>query len=230
MARRFLKWGAIVSRIVSQSYSNQRTMQRGRSVRGSRARAVGAFVPQIAKKSFQRFGFSTASLLTDWSTIVGQDVAALTQPERLKWPKPARSHDPQGHAEDAGRGATLTIRVDPAHVLEIQYQQKQIKERLNAYFGYAAVAELRWIQVPLGQVADALGPMLHAHTRSSEKKVLGDSQLAKAATGASVDCDQAHTIATETSDRLSKALARLAENVRGESIRKLPIVKELTTL
>ena len=37
----------------------------------------------------------------------------------------------------------------------MQYNARQIIERINAYFGYAAVAELRIVQAPVGVEADA---------------------------------------------------------------------------
>src|SRR6185436_19203001 len=46
-------------------------------------------------------------------------------------------------------GATLVLRVDSAQALTVQYSAKQIIDRVNAYFGYAAIAELRLIQAPL---------------------------------------------------------------------------------
>ena len=54
---------------------------------GNRVRAVGAFVPGLTRKSFEKYGFSTATLLTDWTVIVGAELAQFTLPERLKWPR-----------------------------------------------------------------------------------------------------------------------------------------------
>lgn len=38
------------------------------------------------------------------------------------------------------------LQVDPAVALDIQYQSAQLIERINAYFGYRAVANLRIVQ------------------------------------------------------------------------------------
>jgi len=116
-------------------------------------KAVGSFIPRLTARAFERFGFSTLNLIMDWPAIVGSQLAAASSPERLKWP-------PRGQgASDGGddgereptrrRGASLLIRVDGAHALEFQYQSRQILERINAYFGYAAVTELRLLQAPL---------------------------------------------------------------------------------
>ena len=120
-------------------------------------KAVGSFLPGLTRKAFEKYGFSAASLITDWPAIVGRELAASTAPERLKWPRQVeRGEDdsaPSGPASASrGRpGATLVLRVDGAHALTVQYGARQIIERINAYFGYAAVAELRIVQAPVGE-------------------------------------------------------------------------------
>ena len=118
---------------------------------GLNVKAVGSFLPGLTARAFEKFGFSTAQLVMDWPTIVGKDVALLSAPERLKWP-PRRERDAGAAAtgsERQRRGATLVLRVEGARALEIQYQSRQILERVNAHFGYAAVTELRLVQAPL---------------------------------------------------------------------------------
>ena len=51
------------------------------------AKAVGSFVPKLTQKAFEKYGFSTATLLTDWAIIAGEDLSAATLPERVKWPR-----------------------------------------------------------------------------------------------------------------------------------------------
>jgi hypothetical protein len=123
-------------------------------------KAVGSFVPGLTRKAFEKYGFSAATLITDWQVIVGRELAAVTAPERLKWPRAVE------HAEDdtntsAGKGrpgATLVLRADGSQALAVQYGARQIIERINAYFGYAAVAELRLVQAPVGPAAGLVRP------------------------------------------------------------------------
>jgi hypothetical protein len=113
------------------------------------AKAVGSFVPTLTKKAFEKFGFSTATLLTDWERIVGAEIASYTVPERLKWPRaPAGDY---GEDEGTRPGATLILRVDPARALDIEYRARQVTDRINAYFGYRAVETLRIVQAPVQQ-------------------------------------------------------------------------------
>ena len=160
-----------------------------------RGRSVGTFVPKITQKVFEKFGFSTAALLTDWAIIVGKDLAAYTAPERLKWP---RGFEGAGEADDAepGRaGATLMLRVEPARALDIQYKSRLLIDRINAYFGYRAVADIRLIQAPLIRSA------------------LPEPRLPKAASASPTVAIQA-----VEDDGLRAALAALEASMRAEKL------------
>jgi hypothetical protein len=112
------------------------------------ARTVGSFVPRLTRPAFERYGFSAAALITDWETIVGADIARYTMPERLKWPKRVEWSGEEVSEEDRGRpGATLVLAVAAGRALDIQYKAAQLVERINSYFGYRAVADLRIVQV-----------------------------------------------------------------------------------
>jgi hypothetical protein len=84
----------------------------------------------------------------DWPRIAGPELAAWTTPERLKWPQ-AYEAAPEAEEESRRPGATLVLRVDPARALDVEYRSRQILERINSYFGYRAIAELRLLQAPV---------------------------------------------------------------------------------
>jgi hypothetical protein len=119
-----------------------------RGSKGQFARAVGAFVPKVTAAVFEKFGFHSAEIMASWETIVGSDLARLMRPETIKWPRGGRSH--RDAAEDgAGRaGATLIVASDPAFALEVSYRHQEIIDRINRYFGYRAIGQLKVHQVP----------------------------------------------------------------------------------
>ena len=126
--------------------------------RGVFARSVGSFVPRLTQKAMQKYGFSTAALLTDWATIVGKDLAGYTSPLKLKWPRAAETSG-ETTAEEAGRpGAVLHLQVDAARALDVQYKRAMIVERINGYFGYRAIGELRIVQAPIAPLPPAAMP------------------------------------------------------------------------
>ncbi|MDX2204864.1 MAG: DciA family protein [Hyphomicrobiaceae bacterium] len=153
-------------------------------------RAVGSFLPQLTRKAFEKFGFSTATLITDWPLIAGAEVARFSEPERLKWPRLPGEAAADGVVETQRRqGATLVLRVDEARALDIQYKAKQLIERINSYFGYAAVADIRIIQGPIER------------THGAGRRAASASHPAKEPAG-------------PASGPLQQALARLEASVR----------------
>jgi hypothetical protein len=98
--------------------------------RVGRAAPVASLLPQIGRKAFQRFGFAESAVVARWPEIVGTAYAAQTTPETLRFPHGRRS------------GGTLTLAVSGAHAVLVQHIEPQIIERVNRFFGYAAVARL----------------------------------------------------------------------------------------
>ncbi len=95
---------------------------------------------QITRPAFEHYGFAHGDLVAQWAAIVGDDVAALCSPERLAWP---RGRDKKQRQTE---GATLTVRADQGAGLALSYQVIAIMERINAFFGYHAVANLKIVQ------------------------------------------------------------------------------------
>lgn len=140
------------------------------------AKAVGSMVPSLTRKAFERFGFSTATLLTDWAQIVGADMARYTAPDRLKWPRASTNGSDDEPVEGPSRqGATLVLRVDLGRGIDIQYKARQLIERINAHFGYRAVAEIRIIQAP---VDGALPPAEVASPARALRKAIDRGETA----------------------------------------------------
>lgn len=116
-----------------------------RPAKGVFARAVGSFVPKLAAKAFEKYGFHSAEIMTAWPRVVGSEIAGFTAPERIKWPRGTGDADGTG----ASGGATLVVRVEPARALDVEYRSAEIIDRINRYFGYRAIAGLRLVQAPL---------------------------------------------------------------------------------
>ena len=94
----------------------------------------------ITRPAFEHYGFAHGDLVAQWAAIVGDDVAAQCSPERMVWPKGRDKKQRQTE------GATLTVRADQGAGLALSYQVTAIVERINAFFGYHAVANLKIVQ------------------------------------------------------------------------------------
>jgi hypothetical protein len=97
------------------------------SPRSCRPRAAGEFVGDVGGQSFKRFGFVQHSIVSRWTEIVGERYAKVSCPESIKFPTGKKG------------GGALTLMVDGAHAPLIQHLTPMIVERVNRFFGYAAI-------------------------------------------------------------------------------------------
>lgn len=109
---------------------------------------------EITKAAFARHGFAQADVVANWDAIVGEALAAISAPERIKWPR--------GAGEEASKqGGTLVIRAAPGRALELQYEASRIMSRINSFFGYGAVSAVKVVQaqeLPQGRPSPARLP------------------------------------------------------------------------
>ncbi|WP_445191450.1 DUF721 domain-containing protein [Sphingomonas sp. Tas61C01] len=106
--------------------------------RQNRARAVSELLPAIGGAAFKRFGFVQSSIVSRWSEIVGERWAGASMPESIRFPPGKKSE------------GVLTLTVRGAHAPMMQHIAPEIVERVNRFFGYAAVARL---QIRQGDIA-----------------------------------------------------------------------------
>ncbi|MCI4664363.1 MAG: DciA family protein [Neomegalonema sp.] len=148
----------------------------------------GALADAAAKR-----GIAETKLMTRWDEIVGADLGAATQPLRLK------------RRGGLALGGVLAVAVDGARATEIEHKIPQIIERVNAYYGYRAVAE-----IALTQAVDA-----------SYKPQIKPSRRPKRLVATEDEKRQAAEIAGGIEDNaLRAALARLGENVIARAAEK----------
>lgn len=148
---------------------------------GSAAKAIGAYVARMLDPIARARGFAITSLLSEWPAVIGEELASFTAPDKLMWPR--RSEDREALSpQSAWRndGAILVLKVDGPRAIELQHRSEQILERVNMYFGYRAIAQLRFLQAPLHKArtrAPAPPPQVHESPPASG---FADSGLAKA--------------------------------------------------
>lgn len=116
--------------------------------RGGRARSVSEIVPDVGRAAFRRFGFVQSSVVSRWAEIVGARYAGLSAPESIRF-APGRRAD-----------GVLTLTVPGAHAPMMQHLVPVIVERVNRFFGYAAIARvvIRQGDLPAPRVRPAPPP------------------------------------------------------------------------
>lgn len=132
-------------------------------------------------------GFAVARLLTHWPDVVGDDLSRVTRPVKVSYGR-------------EGMGATLVLLVASAHAPLVQMQERRIRDRVNAVYGYHAITRIHMTQT--APVGFAEG---QAEFTSAPKAARApDPQIAAQA---------AETAAPIRDDALRAALERLAQNI-----------------
>jgi hypothetical protein len=116
------------------------------------ARAIGAYAAKALDPAARARGFATTALLSEWPAIVGAELAQFTMPDRVVWPR-RREDEPNPMRRRRDEGATLMLRVEGPRAIEVQHRVGQILERVNLYFGYRAITEMRILQAPVAKTA-----------------------------------------------------------------------------
>jgi hypothetical protein len=129
------------------------------SERSCRPRAAGELVADVGGQSFRRFGFVQSAIVSRWSEIVGERYAKVSSPESIRFP--------------AGRkaGGVLTLLVEGAHAPLIQHLTPVIVDRVNRFFGYAAINRIVFRQ---GKLPAADSPRTPRPDLRPVPKDLGD--------------------------------------------------------
>lgn len=97
--------------------------------------SVSSMLMPLAKKILGKRGFVEVDILTNWDHIVGEELAAFVQPQSIDF---RRGEKTNGVLKVAVPGG--------AFALELQHRENSVIQKINAYFGYAAVASLKIIQ------------------------------------------------------------------------------------
>jgi hypothetical protein len=136
----------------------------GEGERRSGLRPIGEAASRIAAPIVVRGGGGVlARLKAAWSAVAGSDLAAQTWPQKL------------------GRDGALRLLVVPGFALDLQHRAPLVIDRINIFFGRAAVTRLVLVQSPMPLAGPGLsGPESRAPAadRAGDDASALDSRLA----------------------------------------------------
>ena len=113
---------------------NSNTSEKPSNHRLRRMTAIDSPLSSVTGPIFRRRGFLDGKIMQNWELIVGKLLSSISLPEKITFPTGKRI---QG---------TIHLRLDnAAFATEVQHLQPVILERINRYFGYSAIANLRII-------------------------------------------------------------------------------------
>ena len=106
--------------------------------RSNRSRQLSELLPAVGGAAFRKFGFVQSSIVSRWPEIVGAKLSGVSIPESIRFPLGKKQE------------GILTLVVRGAHAPMMQHVTPEIMERVNRFFGHAAVAR---VVIRQGEVA-----------------------------------------------------------------------------
>lgn len=93
--------------------------------------SFGVDVRKLLEPLLGRKGLLQADVISHWQDILGTELASGVTPFSISFSK-------------AKEGAVLTVKAfSGAYAVEFTARKEQIRERLNSYFGYPAIGDIR---------------------------------------------------------------------------------------
>lgn len=146
------------------------------------------------RKAGESRGFAVSRVLTHWAEIVGEEVATICKPVDVSYGR-------------QGFGATLTVLTTGPQAPMLEMQKDTLRAKVNAVYGYNAIARLRITQTAATGFAE--GQAVFAHkSKESDKTPSPEIQAEAARMSQSADDPD-----------LRQALERLAANVLNKTTR-----------
>ncbi|MBN9889715.1 DUF721 domain-containing protein [Salipiger abyssi] len=156
---------------------------------------TGGLLKQNIRRASESRGFAQSRVLTHWEEIAGAEMAAISRPVEIGYGR-------------GSLGATLTLLTTGANAPLLEMRKEELRERVNAIYGYNAIARIRVTQTAATGFAE--GRVAFEHRAKPNAKPAPTPEIVA----------EAHN-ATEgvTDEGLRQALERLGANVITKSQR-----------
>lgn len=155
-------------------------------------RAATLLQGQIRRAGESR-GFAVTRLLTHWPEIVGEDVARIARPVDVSYGR-------------QGMGATLSVLTTGAQAPMLEMQKERLRDKVNAVYGYNAIARIRITQTASTGFAEGRADFSHAPAKRAES--VPDPVITRNATAVAAGVED---------EKLRAAIESLARNVLSKS-------------
>ena len=109
---------------------------------------TSALLQERIRRASESRGFAVSRLLTRWPEVVGSRIAAIARPVEVSYAR-------------QGFGATLTVLTTGAQAPLLEMQKEELREKVNAVYGYNAIARVRITQTAADGFAEGRAEFEH---------------------------------------------------------------------
>ena len=93
-------------------------------------RSFGNTLPRSVKGILKKSGYNYSEIIGKWKMLVGKDISSCSYPKTIKMTK-------------GDTNGTLVLAVKRGDEITVEYSKKEIINKINSYFGYQLINEIR---------------------------------------------------------------------------------------
>ena len=93
-------------------------------------RPFGNTLPRGVKGILRKNGYNYSEIISKWNILVGKNISSCAYPKSIKMKK--------GDSE-----GTLVLAIKRGDEINIEYSKKEIINKINSYFGYKLINEIK---------------------------------------------------------------------------------------
>jgi len=93
-------------------------------------RPFGNTLPRSVKGILKKSGYNYSEIISKWNLLVGKEISNCCYPKSIKMSR-------------GNRSGTLILLVERGNEINVEYSKKEIINKINSYFGYRLINEIR---------------------------------------------------------------------------------------
>ncbi len=93
-------------------------------------RSFGNTLPRGIKQILKKNGYNYSEIISKWNLLVGKDISNYCYPKSIKMSR-------------ENKNGALVLLVERGNEINVEYSKKDIINRINSYFGYQLIGEIR---------------------------------------------------------------------------------------
>ena len=121
-------------------------------------RPFGNTLPRGLRGILKKNGYNYSEIISKWNILVGDEISKCSFPKSMKMTKGSSS-------------TTLEIGVERGNEIIIEYSKKEIINKINSYFGYQLINEVRLLNINSKKKKERKRKNLFKFSKDFEKKI-----------------------------------------------------------
>ena len=123
-------------------------------------RPFGNTLPRGIKGILKKSGYNYSEIISKWNMLVGKDISSCSYPKSIKMTK-------------GDTNGLLVLAVKRGNEITVEYSKKEIINKINSYFGYRLINEIRLKTINSETKKIKNNNTLKKFSKNFEKKING---------------------------------------------------------